>query len=100
MTLRNNAAAREWLYAVIFVTVGLVAAPVLFYSDSSVTSIWDDSTYTVTAFDKYWDDLVRYKDFERLWWKILMPYVSFLLVRAVVRRAKMLKKEGATAREN
>jgi hypothetical protein len=100
MTSGKNATARECLYAVIFLALGLACAPVLFYSESIVSSIWDDSMYTVTAFDKYWDDLVTYHDFERIWWKILLPYASFGLIRALLRLFKRFKKERAAAIEH
>ena len=93
MSLRRILKVREWLYFVLLLALGLVCAPLLFYEEVTVTSIWDDSTYTVTAFDKYWDDLVRYHEVAKVWWKILMPYFAFQSVRALVWSARSFKKE-------
>jgi hypothetical protein len=90
MNIEKKVIAMEGLYAVTFVFLGLVCAPVIFYSDVTLTSIWDDTTYTVTALDKYWDDLIRYREFKKVWWKVAMPYVAFQMIRAVVWKARML----------
>lgn len=76
--------AREAFYAGIFLLVGLVFAPLLFYRDATLDSIWGDTSYTITAFDKFWDDLVRYREFRKVWWKIASPYVAFQIIRAGV----------------
>ena len=93
MSLRRNVIARESLYFVLLFLLGLVCAPLLFYEKATVTSIWDDSTYTVTAFDKYWDDLIRYHELGKVWWKILLPYFAFQSVRALIWSARSFKKE-------
>ena len=91
MTLSKKAIAREWFFLVLLLALGLVCAPVLFYQGTAVTSLWDDSTFTITVFDKYWDDFVKYHDFARVWWKILMPYFVFQFVRALIRSGRKFK---------
>jgi hypothetical protein len=97
VTTHKTVRAREWLYLVLFVALGLVCTPLLFYQGITLVSIWDDTTYKVTAFDKYWDDLVKYRDFAKVWWKILMPYFAFQFVRALVWSARTFKKNRYNA---
>jgi hypothetical protein len=90
MTLSKNAISREWFFLVLLLTVGLVFAPVLFYQGTT-TSLWDDSTFSIAVFDKYWDDFVKYHDFAKVWWKILTPYFVFQFVRALFWSGRKLK---------
>ena len=60
MSAYRRVMAREWLYFVLFVALGLVCTPLLFYQGTTLVSILDGTTYTVTAFDKFWDDFFKF----------------------------------------
>jgi hypothetical protein len=90
---------REGFYFSVCMVVGLLCAPVIFYSDATLTSIWNDTTFTVSAFDKYWDDLVRYREFRKVWWKICSPYVAFQIIRVTIWKVRTsIRKRHADSR--
>ncbi len=93
MRLPRAILRRELILFLLLCGVGLVSTPLIFYSGSTIESIWGDSTYTVTAFDKYWDDLVRYHEVAKLWWKILAPYFVLQVARLLFWSVKGIVKK-------
>jgi Ni,Fe-hydrogenase I cytochrome b subunit len=93
MIIQTSAIVREGIYLFILLALGLVLTPFLFYEDSTLESVWGDTTFTVAAFEKYWDDLVRYREFKKVWWKILIPCFAYTFVRGLIWSARTFKKK-------
>jgi hypothetical protein len=93
MGIQKSAILREGIYLFLGLTLGLVSAPFFFYGDSTLESVWGDTTYTVTAFDKFWADLVIYREFRKVWWKILMPCFAYTSVRGLIWCARTVDKK-------
>jgi hypothetical protein len=90
MTLPKSRFVRESLACALFIAAGFALSPFLFYETSTLESLWGDGVYTVTAFDRFWDD-VRYREIKEIWWKVLLPYAVFLIVRLIVSGASMFR---------
>ena len=71
--------------------LGLASTPLIFYESTTLESFWGDGVYTVTALQNFLDD-IRYREINKVWWKILIPYSAFLAVRILILGTKKLKK--------